>query len=403
MSFLTAFIGIDRFADHTIRELSGCRRDALALWALFGDTIPNHDSQILLDADATTAAIRAAFDSTLGRAGPDDIVVLSFSGHGTADNRLVTHDTDRVRYADTTIAMSELATRFKNSKAKIVLCVLDCCFSGGAPARVLDDSPATRNQGNPLDSVAGVGRILISASGINEPALELDRHGLLTSALIGALQSETDSVNLPAIMNDVMQRVRTEAARLGHVQTPVMLGVIEGGIILPALRRGHKFFTAFPEAKGARVTQNLMDLAVFGLPNTVLSAWHEQYQNGLNALQLVAVNDCRVMDGQSLLVVAPTSSGKTFVGELAAAKAVADQRKAVFLLPYRALVNEKFDQFQRLYGERMEMRIIRCTGDYSDQVLTFIRGKYDLVRQRYMCSRWRDVFRRLRYDASLRH
>src|SRR5688500_14099989 len=120
MSLHAAFIGIDRLADATIRDLSGCRRDALARWSLFSDTVPDIDARALLDAQATTEAIRAALDETLGKAGPDDSVILSFSGHGTADHRLVTHDTSRARYAETTIDMGELATRFKQSKAKAV-------------------------------------------------------------------------------------------------------------------------------------------------------------------------------------------------------------------------------------------------------------------------------------------
>jgi len=379
MSLKTAFIGIDRFKDKTIRELAGCRRDALALWSLFNDTIPHLQSQLLINERATTAAIRDVLDSTLGAATSEDTVILFYSGHGTRDHRLVAHDTDRTKYAETTIDMGELARRFKESKAKIILCVLDCCFSGGAPARVLEDTPATRNTGLPLDQIAGDGRILIAASNVNEPALELNRHGLLTFAIMEALEAGTGTLSLQTIMDTVMQRVRAEADRMGYVQTPVFLGKIDGGIVFPSLKRGTNYFNAFPEAKGARVSKDINDLSVFGLDNTVIAAWREQYADGLNNLQLAAVNDYRVLDGNSVLVVAPTSSGKTFVGELATARALMDQRKAVFLFPYKALVNEKFDQFQRLYGERMGLRVCRCTGDYSDNVSTFVRGQYDLA------------------------
>ena len=39
---------------------------------------------------------------------------------------------------NTSLSMTELAERFRSSKARAVLCILDCCFSGAAPARVLD-------------------------------------------------------------------------------------------------------------------------------------------------------------------------------------------------------------------------------------------------------------------------
>jgi replicative superfamily II helicase len=40
-----------------------------------------------------------------------------------------------------------------------------------------------------------------------------------------------------------------------------------------------------------------------------------------------------VLDGKSLLAGAPTSAGKTFVGEMAAAKAIAEGRKRSFYCP----------------------------------------------------------------------
>jgi helicase len=60
-------------------------------------------------------------------------------------------------------------------------------------------------------------------------------------------------------------------------------------------------------------------------------------------------------------------------------KAILDGRKAVFLLPYRALVNEKYDLFVSVYGEKLGMRVIRCTGDHTDETGQFVRGKYEIA------------------------
>ena len=46
-------------------------------------------------------------------------------------------------------------------------------------------------------------------------------------------------------------------------------------------------------------------------------------------------------------------------------------------------MNEKYDQFSELYGQRLGMRIIRCTGDYADHTGAFVRGKYDLALLTY--------------------
>lgn len=381
MAIFAAFIGIDKHTDANIRDLTGARRDATALWAIFGDNLTLLNAKLLTDTDATADAIRNAFDETLGTANEDDTVILTFSGHGTHDHRLVAHDTHVGSLAATTIPMQELATRFKESRAKTILCVLDCCFSGGAPARVLESSPIPRNVGFSLDAIAGKGRVLIAASNVDEPAYELPGtgHGLLTKALLDALQASRESAGLGSIMDQVMDRIRAEAARIGVIQTPVLLGHIEGGFALPIFQPGKLFYAAFPDLQGHSVSRNISELIAFGLPSTVLAEWSERFKSGLNYLQLKAVNEHRILNGSSLLVVAPTSSGKTFIGELAATRAIVDGRKAVFLLPYRALVNEKYEQFQELYGERLEMRVIRCTGDYIDETAAFVRGKYDLA------------------------
>jgi uncharacterized caspase-like protein len=182
-------IGIDRHAANDIRDLTGARRDATALHCLIHDSIPDARATLLCDEEATASAIRRAIADSLGAATPEDTVILSFACHGTRDHRIVAHDTRRDAYLDTTIPMGELADAFRRSKARAILCILDCCFSGGAPARVLDDSPTTRDPGNPLDELVGTGRVLFAAANVNEVAYEhpTARHGLLTKAIIDVL------------------------------------------------------------------------------------------------------------------------------------------------------------------------------------------------------------------------
>jgi len=87
----------------------------------------------------------------------DDTVVLFYSGHGPPDHRITGFDTDLTNLVAKSLPMAEIAELFKKSKAKNILCILDCCFSGGAPAKVLETAPIPRDMGNPLDSLAGKG------------------------------------------------------------------------------------------------------------------------------------------------------------------------------------------------------------------------------------------------------
>ena len=84
--------------------------------------------------------------------------------------------------------MAGLADAFKATRARAVLCILDCCFSGQAPARVLETAARPRSA-FALTGFYGEGRILLAACATNESAWEQSGtgHGLLTHAVIEAL------------------------------------------------------------------------------------------------------------------------------------------------------------------------------------------------------------------------
>ena len=381
MKIFGTFVGINRHASPDVNDLTSAARDAYALSALFEDTFPGMKCDRLIDEKATCASIQNSISQTLMEATDEDVAIVCFSGHGTRSHRLVAHDTTKASLDSTTIPMEFLASQFKQSKAKVIICILDCCFSGGATAKVFDDTPTPRDLDDPFEKLQGKGRILLAASNAAQPAYERPGvgHGLLTEAVIRILKSGESHVDVTAAVYQIMDIVQAEAARIGVTQTPVVLSLVEGGLTLPALREGDKYLALFPPERGIVVSRAISDLSQFNLPNAVVEEWNRRFPDGLNPLQLKAVNEHKILSGESLLVVAPTSSGKTFVGEMAAVKAVTSGRKAVFLLPYRALVNEKYQEFSALYGNKLGMSVIRCTGDYSDEASSFVRGKFDLA------------------------
>ena len=127
------FIGIDRYRTPVTR-LSCAVADANALGALFEDTLSG-DAHVLTDEDATGESIRAEL-AWLQSAAADDTVVVTFSGHGTEDHRLVPVDVDPSDIPASCIALIELASALDAIPSRNLLVVLDCCFSGGfaAPA-----------------------------------------------------------------------------------------------------------------------------------------------------------------------------------------------------------------------------------------------------------------------------
>jgi helicase len=388
MATRALFVGVNDYRHPKIRNLAGARRDAEALWALFVDTVPGVEAELLVDAKATFQAVHDGIRDLLANATDSDTIVVHFSGHGTKDHRLVLHDTDRDSVAGrlaTTLDMRTVARWFRETKARALLMMLDCCHSGGAPAKVLvdDEEVATKDDFDPEVEFVGTGRVLLAASAPHEVAFEAgaQRQGLLTAAVIHVLTSSERQLDAGEFCAEVTSQVRARAVAIGREQSPHHVGAIGGGLLLPRLRRGAEWERLFPDLSTLNV-HTWSDLAHFGLPPELLAQCSARYSSGLNALQLRAVNTHRILDGRSALIIAPTGAGKTFAGELAALRAVAQGQRAVFALPYKALTTEKYDEFVRTYST-LGYRVIRCTGDYADQAALFAAGKYDIALLTY--------------------
>src|SRR5277367_5218322 len=91
MAFRGLFIGIDRYESPDIDELSCARRDAVALEALFADTLGGA-SVLLIDQDATRERIASEF-AKLENCDSDDVAYPVDSGslHNCPDERFGRH------------------------------------------------------------------------------------------------------------------------------------------------------------------------------------------------------------------------------------------------------------------------------------------------------------------------
>ncbi|MFM7718443.1 MAG: DEAD/DEAH box helicase, partial [Actinomycetota bacterium] len=84
----------------------------------------------------------------------------------------------------------------------------------------------------------------------------------------------------------------------------------------------------------------------------------ERYPFPLDAFQLDAI--AAVDDGRSVLVAAPTGSGKTVVAEFAIQRALDAGRKCFYTTPLKALSNQKFGDLVARHGAD---RVGLLTGD----------------------------------------
>jgi hypothetical protein len=191
----------------------------------------------ILDEQATRAGIVAALEELVASAGPDDVLYIHYSGHGsqvpdtngdetedTWDETLVPHDGRSVNMRD--ITDDELAEIVSRSATDDVVIVLDSCHSGTATRSALavvsrvvprDERKELYETGvrqRAVVPVIGQRHVLITAASSFQPALDgpVDgrAHGLFTYALGRALSGETRNVSA----RDVLEGAHVELERL---------------------------------------------------------------------------------------------------------------------------------------------------------------------------------------------
>ncbi len=108
------------------------------------------------------------------------------------------------------------------------------------------------------------------------------------------------------------------------------------------------------------------------LPDRARTFLEKQGIRSLRPAQEKAV-DAGVLEGANVLVCTPTASGKTLVAELAMLEAVAAGKKALYVVPLKALGSEKY----RSFSERLGCRVALSVSDFdsSDAKL----AEYDVI------------------------
>jgi helicase len=118
-------------------------------------------------------------------------------------------------------------------------------------------------------------------------------------------------------------------------------------------------------------------LLKYGISERIIQTWEENQGEKLLPLQSLAVTRFGLLDGESLIISAPTSSGKTFCGEMAAVSSIFKQRKVIYLVPLKAIAEEKFADFQEKYSS-LGIKIAISTRDRREYDLDLEKGDFDL-------------------------
>ena len=185
-------VGISQYSHMPVLRYSD--DDAYKMYAFLkspdGGSIPDERIKLLIDEDATKANIRKSLKEMLENAGPDDVVMFYFAGHGLKGSFLPI-DFDGYNFKLTHEEFNEI---MKNSRARLNLCVIDACHSGGLAA---DNSISPElMMGAYYDRLTGDGQhtaILLSSKS-EETSLESKglRQGVFSHFLLRGLKGEAD-------------------------------------------------------------------------------------------------------------------------------------------------------------------------------------------------------------------
>jgi helicase len=122
----------------------------------------------------------------------------------------------------------------------------------------------------------------------------------------------------------------------------------------------------------------MQELIRYDVPEAVLALWQTRESEQLLPLQELAVKRHDLFGNGNLLVQAPTSSGKTFIGEMAAIQTALRRKRVVYLVPLKALAEEKYRDFKEKYTD-YGLKVIISTRDHREYDYDFEQGSFAIA------------------------
>ena len=194
----------------------------------------SHNVHLLLDDDATLARIRTALATVAETSGPDDTVVIFFSGHGALlgdpvdpASALLPVEFDEWAPETTSLSETEFSSALRRISAQRLLVLIDACHSGGAgsfKSRREEASPAFGYSEKSLGRLAqGTGRVLIASSRASEESIVFSnaRNSVFTTHLLDALHGRARTsgdgmIRVFEIFNHVAEMVKRAVPGCQH-------------------------------------------------------------------------------------------------------------------------------------------------------------------------------------------
>jgi helicase len=131
---------------------------------------------------------------------------------------------------------------------------------------------------------------------------------------------------------------------------------------------------------------NTSELIRYGISSSIIDVWEKSGLKSLLPVQTMAVRKFDLFGPGNLIVSAPTSSGKTFVGEMAAVKNALENKKVFYCVPLKALAEEKYHEFKRKY-EKYGIRVAVSTRDRREYDEKINAGELSIADTAHRTSR----------------
>jgi hypothetical protein len=197
------------------------------LKGLEGGALPDEQVRILIDEEASRSNILGNIQEIFSQAGPNDLVVFYFSGHGL-NGSFLPIDFDGF---NNKISHEEIAEAFNKCRAKYKLCLADACHSGSILAMRSGGEDPLLTQYYQTLSKSVSGTALIMSSKGDETSLESAglRQGVFSHFLIRGLKGEADENKNKIVTVEELYRYINRNVReyTGNRQSPVIKGTYD--------------------------------------------------------------------------------------------------------------------------------------------------------------------------------
>lgn len=214
--------------------------DAYRMYAFLkspeGGALSDDQIMVLVDEEATKENILKKMNYISAKAGPNDLVMLYYSGHGLKGSFL---PIDFDGY-NNKLLHSEINSIMEKSRAKYKLLLADACYSGSLFSMRSAEVPDAINTYYATLAESGSGTALIMSSKSEETSLESSevRQGVFTHFLIRGLKGEADIdankiITINELFDFVYGNVRTYS---GNRQSPVIKGDYDKKMTVAVIR-----------------------------------------------------------------------------------------------------------------------------------------------------------------------